>query len=241
MYLKSTIALRYRFSASTPGTQIAPTRSNLSGNLYLIRHSNYKWVTLFLNWVIIFGLYFWSDIPSSLSKLVMKYITHEEHSQSKYTQLFSWYSYPNIVLPIFSGIFIDKIGLNKCIISFALITTIGQAIFMVSGYLGNTDPNDNTPFIVAMVGRFIFGIGGESLKISWSLWIMRWFYDQKLCLILASFFGFSRSGYIVDSYAMPSIASEIGLGPALTLGLWVSVVSFIATILQSSLNTKSEK
>ena len=59
-------------------------------------------------------------MPNTLSDLIKKYITHETESEVKYNQLYSMYSYPNIILPLFGGMLIDKIGINISLIIFML-------------------------------------------------------------------------------------------------------------------------
>jgi MFS family permease len=51
-----------------------------------------------------------------------------------YSLLYTVYSLPNMVLPIFGGIFLDKIGIRSGLLLFTFILTIGQFIFMIGGY-----------------------------------------------------------------------------------------------------------
>jgi len=65
------------------------------------------------------------------------------------------------VLPIFGGIFLDKIGMRSVflmlniliyragIILFSIILTIGQAVYMIGGYAKS--------YWVMLLGRVIFG------------------------------------------------------------------------------------
>ena len=54
--------------------------------------------------------YFSFDNVNSLSDQIMDKLTNE--SSSKYNLLYSVYSYPNIILPLFGGVMIDKLGLK---------------------------------------------------------------------------------------------------------------------------------
>jgi MFS family permease len=72
--------------------------------------------------------------------------------------LYSVYSYPNTVLPIFGGIFLDIIGLRLGILVFSGILTLGQGVFMIGGY--------KKSFGIMIAGRVIFGLGGESLSVA---------------------------------------------------------------------------
>jgi hypothetical protein len=46
-------------------------------------------------------------------------------SESKYNLLYSVYSYPNIILPLFGGLLIDKLGIGISIIVFSSLLTLG--------------------------------------------------------------------------------------------------------------------
>ena len=77
------------------------------------RSSNWRWFTLtIISWVTI-GIFFNYDMPNALSDLIREKITHEVDSdnQVKYNQLYSAYSYPNIIMPIIWGVIVDKVGL----------------------------------------------------------------------------------------------------------------------------------
>jgi len=72
--------------------------------------------------------------------------------------LYSVYSYPNTVLPIFGGIFLDAIGLRLGIMIFTAILTLGQAIFATGGYYKSLG--------IMLAGRVVFGLGGESMSVA---------------------------------------------------------------------------
>ena len=50
----------------------------------------------------------------------------------EYQLLYSFYSFPNIVLPLFGGYFIDRLGKRQGVIVFAVIIVVGQFFFAVS-------------------------------------------------------------------------------------------------------------
>ena len=58
--------------------------------------------------------------------------------------LFSLYSIPNMVLPLFGGVFADRIGIRLCLILFISIITFGQVIIVIGAY--------KTNFAVLLVG-----------------------------------------------------------------------------------------
>ena len=134
------------------------------------RATKWRWFVLFIGWIILIGSYFWYDLPNSLSDLIEKYITHETDSEVKYNQLYSIYSYPNIILPLFGGVLVDKVGIRISLIIFMAFSVIGQGVFVIAGYMKSTDMSDNTPFYIALAGRVIstFQIKIELLQILWT-------------------------------------------------------------------------
>ena len=48
--------------------------------------------------------------------------------------LYTVYSLPNMILPIFGGIFLDQIGIRSGLILFTVILTFGQFVFTMGGY-----------------------------------------------------------------------------------------------------------
>jgi MFS family permease len=65
---------------------------------------------------------------------------------------------PNMILPIFGGLFLDKIGIRSGLLLFTIVLTIGQFVFMLGGYQAN--------FNLMLAGRVIFGLGGESMGVA---------------------------------------------------------------------------
>jgi len=76
-------------------------------------------------------------------------------SNLKFNMLYSIYSLPNIILPFFGGMLIDKIGVRVSILIFSTILILGQGIVVIGGY--------SLSYYTMLIGRGIFGMGSESL------------------------------------------------------------------------------
>ena len=74
-------------------------------------------------------------------------------STTKYTLLFSLYSFPNIIIAFFAGYFADRFGRKISIIICGILIFVGEAIFVFGIH--------ERSFTLASAGRFIFGIGAE--------------------------------------------------------------------------------
>ena len=90
--------------------------------------------------IVIQGGYYSYDNPGPVEKLLEEDL---DISQTEYTMLYGVYSYPNIILPIMGGLFIDLIGI------FGTIEVLGSSIT----YLGAS----SSSFGVMLAGRFIQG------------------------------------------------------------------------------------
>lgn len=68
------------------------------------------------------------------------------------------YSIPNMFLPLFGGIILDKIGISLGLVSFCLILSLGQLVFAIGGY--------RESYVILLLGRILFGLGGECMSVA---------------------------------------------------------------------------
>ena len=60
-----------------------------------------------------------------------------------------------------------------------------------------------------LLGRIIFGFGGESLNITQNVMIIKWFYNNELSLPLGFALSVSRMGNVVNDILSPWISNVI--------------------------------
>lgn len=159
------------------------------------------------------------DQPNALSSYINDEMTGG--SSFKYNMLYSMYSYPNIILPFFSGVMIDKLGLKTSLNILFGLCIIGQSLFVLGGYIGDT-----TGLVFALIGRTFFGIGNESLSIVQSLFANLWFKGRELAFALAMGLSIGRLGSTSNNLLMPIIAENSSLGTALLFGLSLVFFSY---------------
>ena len=108
---------------------IASFRSNF-------KNSKWRCLALALISLLTIRNYFCSDMPNIQRTQIKELVTHEVNSEStiKYDQLYSFVSYPNIMLPLIGGIMASKYRLYKIIVSFSLFIIVGQLIFTAAGF-----------------------------------------------------------------------------------------------------------
>ena len=107
------------------------------------------------------------------------------------------YSFPNIILPVFGGFFLDRFGTNRVLIIFSLLVCLGQTLFAFGVALKVLHFTFLFPFLMLiltvcqslwlmLLGRVIFGLGGESLGVAQGRITVRWFRNKEMAFALVS-------------------------------------------------------
>jgi len=118
-------------------------------------------LALFFGCFLLTGSYLCYDYPAFLyDYLISDGLIDGENASFRFNLLYSAYSFPNIVLPFLSGIFIDKMGVHKGIILFSCLVCLGQGLGVVSALAGS--------YGLMVAGRFVYGFGGDSLNVTQS-------------------------------------------------------------------------
>lgn len=113
--------------------------------------------------------------------------------------MYTVYSLPNMVLPLFGGVFLDKVGIRAGLILFTVILTFGQLIFAfgVNAEL----------YWLALLGRFVFGLGGECMTVAQSTIVSQWFKGKELAFAFGLNLSISRLGSTLNGLIEPSYAA----------------------------------
>lgn len=122
------------------------------------------------------GPHFTYDNPSVLQSQIQK---EYDLNSTYFSYLYSIYAAPNIVLPFFGGIFIQRWGKAKVIIVTALLTVVGQVLQAIAAVQGRES------YAMLLAGRMFMGFGGETLYVVQAVYVSEWFYDQELTLAMA--------------------------------------------------------
>ena len=200
-----------------------------SNSINYLHH--YRFYVLFLSILTNFGYYFCYDVPNALSDVIFDKLTHEETESIKYNQLYSVISFPNIFLPFIGGIVISKFGVNHSIMILSISTFIGQLIFTISGFLVNNDEKDFYPFMLALSGRFIFGLGGEILNV-WEITVLsKYFKNKELSFAIGAYYSITWIGAPLSNYIMPLLSVIMSLGITLSIASVVWIISLLAAII----------
>eukprot|EP01006_Ploeotia_vitrea_P057353 TRINITY_DN68171_c8_g5_i2.p1 TRINITY_DN68171_c8_g5~~TRINITY_DN68171_c8_g5_i2.p1 ORF type:complete len:627 (-),score=58.27 TRINITY_DN68171_c8_g5_i2:1005-2885(-) len=156
------------------------------------------------------------------------------YSNTENLTLYSVYSYPNAVQALLGGMLIDKLGLRSATLLFVTLILTGQIVFALG--------INWAIYPLMVVGRVIFGLGGESLTVAQSTYTARWFKRTGfMALAFGISLSFSRIGSSVGFMAMPFFAKADGVMTSVWLGAGACGVSWAMTLFMSMLDKYGEK
>lgn len=147
--------------------------------------------------------------------------------------LYSVYSYPNMVLPAFGGIFLDKIGIRPGLLLFTTILTLGQFVCAAGVYYKS--------YALMLAGRVIFGLGGESMSVAQSAIVSVWFKGKELAFALGVNLSISRLGSVVNGATVPAMTNDESMTFAYLVGGMICVFSLGNAVGLVSLDKWAEK
>jgi len=137
------------------------------------KRTGHKIVGVILMCLLGFGSYFCFDNPGALQNEIKNDMGVSTFS---FSTLYSWYSVPNVFLPLMGGFLMDTLfGLRLGTILWATFIVIGQTVTAYGAFVGK--------FTAMQTGRFIFGVGGESLAVAQNTYTVLWFKGKGLNMI----------------------------------------------------------
>jgi len=165
-----------------------------------------------------FGSYFAYDAVSAL-ELDIK--TDLNISTFQFGLLYSVYSFPNIILVIFGGLLIDKMGNRFSAILFCSLISIGAALVALAPLVRS--------FYLMLIGRFIFGVGTESSYVVQNNMCVEWFRNRLLAVAMAITISISRLGSVLAFGTEAAVAEHLKSYQA---ALWLAFgFTFISLLL----------
>jgi MFS family permease len=179
-----------------------------------------RYKILFLSSAILFCFYFAYDIPSALNF----HLGPEDDAKTneyKVTLLYSAYALPNIVVPLFFG-WIPY--LRKSLLAQILCALVfaGSLLFTLGVW--------RYSFKTMLLGRFLFGLGGESFAVIQNKLLSSEFRGKELSFAMGLFSSIARLGTVSNFLLTPVLAGSLGrlapcvIGVALTFaGLCICI------------------
>lgn len=167
-----------------------------------------------------FGSYYSYDIVGALSPVLINPFYGITNTQE--SLLYAVYSLPNMVLPFLGGFFVDSVlGVRFGGLLFGGLVFAGQTIWAISGFFPN-----HTGFWIAVFGRFVFGLGGESLSVTQSTYCGKWFPKEYLTTVFGVTLAFARIGSAINFLITPFLGNK-----SIPLALWFGVFTCLISVL----------
>lgn len=184
------------------------------------------------------------DNPSALQKQMRTYMgmngaDEKDHFTTYFNLLYTVYSIPNVILPFFGGYFSDWLGARNMNVLFAGLIATGQLIFAFGSSMKS--------FPVMLVGRTVFGFGGESLSVSLSAIVAEWFKGKELAFALGVQLSIARVGSVVNDVVSPYLASEWeahdlpGVPQTLFFGTFICAASVACALIIIPLDRRADR
>lgn len=127
--------------------------------------ATYRWIVLFFVSLTMFGNYYLYDSIAPVADLLKSQMNFTDQMIGR---LYSFYSYAAVATLLIGGIIIDRIGTKKAVTIFGAICTVAGVLTMSSN------------FHVMLVGRFLLGMGAESLIAAVTTALAKWFKGKEI-------------------------------------------------------------
>ncbi|KAF9437129.1 hypothetical protein BGZ76_001910 [Entomortierella beljakovae] len=163
------------------------------------------------------------DNPAALNTQLQKYLgmPYNEY-QYLLSTLYSIYSLPNTVLPFLFGSLVDKFGPQRVLLFLNGCVCIGQTLFSIGV--------QNRQVWLMLVGRAIFGIGGESCSVAQASITTMYFRGHELAFALGLNLCIARFGSVVNAIVTPWAEQLWGVPTAVWIGTLSCLASFISAV-----------
>jgi MFS family permease len=220
-----------------PGEYVSRAKARAASSMTILCGLPFHGCMLLCIMFLTFGSYWCYDIPGSIETQLTNWFNNDQfdkdgHSVGSYTHgsnslLYSIYSWPNCILAFIGGFLLDKVtGVRKGAMLFCGLVALGQLIFALGCQW--------KLFWLTVVGRFVFGLGGENLTVAQNTYTVRWFDGKQLALAFGLVVAFSRIGTSINFVVSPKLAnSNDGVPLTLWFGMGMCALSFIACCLAS--------
>ena len=183
-----------------------------------------KWLVLGLISFANLGSYYVYDAIAPVAELLHRQLGF---SYADIGSLNAVYSLPNIFVALLGGMLADRWGAARVAVWTSAICFAGTLLTAVGTHWG-----------VMLLGRFLFGVGGETLFVALLTGLGQWFIGRQLGLAMALFFCVARLGsYLAD--ISPQLLRGLyqqGWQPPLVLSAVIAASTLLAALSYAALD-----
>ena len=176
----------------------------------------YRFLVLFFAGILTIGSYFAYDSIGALAPLM---IEDMQIGREKIGMMYSFYSWPNLVMVFIGGFLIDRFGTRKMSLIFSALIVLGAAIVAAAPV-----------FWLMLLGRTVFGVGSESLIVAQQTILAKWFKGKELALAFGLSLTFSRLGTLSSFNTEARIAEHFS---SWRIALWAAALFCLLSLLSN--------
>lgn len=207
------------------------------------KQNTIRWSLLFLVSILLsISFYVWESLSPIKETLQIQL----GFSSTEYGLLISVYSIPNTILlmAILGGVLSDRLGIRKTGLIFtlfcaagALLTVYGASdVFRNGGFgyefLGSFLTKFTPELKMMIAGRFLFGLGAETLNIVILKILVKWFKGKKMALAFAIMTIIARMGTALVLITSPIlIEAKTGWTTSLWFAALIMVVGLVLFVI----------
>jgi len=175
-----------------------------------------------------FGSYFAYDIIGAIAPSL---IDELKAKRATVGTMNTMYSIAAVLVVLFGGMLIDRLGTRKASIIFSALVLAGAAIVWQARSI---------PLI--FLGRFIFGAGSEPLVVAQSAMLARWFKNKEMAMAFGVQLTVSRLGSLFAFNTGELFSSYFGsFRYALLAALGACALSFVGNLFYIVMDKRGEK
>ena len=196
-----------------------------------LKLSRFRWLFLAFTCLNCVGSFFCFDNPQALQTHILDKF---KINTFQFNLLYSVYAFPNIILPLFGGLIVDQLGVRLGISLFSFLLIIGQAVVTFGAISSN--------FTLMLIGRVIFGFGGENLNVASCAITAKWFGGKEIAFAFGISLCVSRLGSALNSVLSPklyNISHELYV--PLLFGAFLCLFSWLMGLLMNYYDKKADE
>ena len=204
-----------------------------------------RWTMLLLVALLMFGVYFVSDVLSPLKTMLERDLFWNSKDFGLFSGSYSLFNVALFML-IFGGLILDKMGIRFSGITSGVIMMIGIGIkywaMTNDALVGQSLFGMKAQVVYMVLGFATFGVGAEVAGITVSKAIAKWFNGKELALAMGMQLAIARLGSALALSVSPIIATSYNKVSAPVLfGLALLLIGLISFIIYAFFDKKLDK
>jgi len=198
-----------------------------------------RWTALGITSFTMMCGYFFTEVISPLKPMLEAQIGWDSTAFGTVTSAYGWFNVFLLML-IFGGIILDKMGIRFTAIASALVMVVG-AVTKFLGLALAPKLGPSASVWVASIGFAIFGVGVETAGITVSKVIVKWFKGKEIALAMGLQVALARLGSFGSLFFAPMIAKAWNVSAPALLGAVLLCIGLITFIIYNFMDRKLDK